>query len=338
MRARLTQPVQSRLIEQNVGPIADRAIKLPELPFGRQLRMELDVLDAQGQVLATGATPTFDFEEGDLARAFRMMVLPSRTPLRLRAASWWAMTALGSFCNHASTIAPSSPARATRRTRGSVALATPPRRSRSGRVLIVGGADVVPGTEPGSIPRFRRVYRDLQVFDPETGYFTDLSFDEDANAPFQTEAELLTDERAFHTVTPIGEDRFVVAGGYRTFAEQTRPVETLELIDMRAPAGERVRPIMDQNGQGQLRLTGARGFHESVYFEQTAQLLLIGGIGTSSEDILDTIEIIDVAGQRVIGQPFPMVSPRAGHEAVVLGDGRVWILGGRSHARGAALD
>ena len=88
-----------------------------------------------------------------------------------------------------------------------------------GKVLVVGGANVTPGTAPGAIPKFDNVYSDLQIFDPRTVYFTDLSYDETNKQVRADGADRLVDARAFHTVTPIGNDRFIVAGGYNTLVE-----------------------------------------------------------------------------------------------------------------------
>lgn len=324
--AKITDPERNVVLEEESGSLSERAIKIPEIDFAQGLRLDLEVKDLLGDVVATGSTPLFTFDEDTKAQSLRMFVSPVNEfipagSLLLDSSSgervfeqsrldYRAVRAGGSV-NWLGRV-------------GHVAVPTS-----DGKVLVVGGADIIPGTAPGNIPNFRSVYSDVQVFDPETGYFTDLSYDEELQKMRPDGADQLGDARAYHTVTPIGDDRFIVAGGYTTLAEITRPVRTLELINLRAEPGKRITPLADSTGTP-IQVSAPRGFHQAVFLEDTLQILMIGGIGDSSEDIRDDIEIIDLQNQRVLPDRFSLQTARTDHVAIGLGDGNVWVLGGRN--------
>ena len=327
---RVTEPGAGRILEEVNGEISERSVRIPDVPFGTGLRLEMDILNGAGEVLASGATPQFDFDETQSSRELRMMVMP-----------------LNSFAPAGSVVTGQDNQQAFIQSRmdyrsafelsggatdiwlGRVGHAAVP--TSDGKVLVVGGANVTPGTAPGAIPKFDNVYSDLQIFDPRTGYFTDLSYDEASDQVRPDGADRLVDARAFHTVTPIGNDRFIVSGGYNTLVDVTRPVRSLELIDLNAEPGQRVQPVTDSTGVNPLQTLAPRGFHESVYLEDSGLLLMIGGIGEGSEDIMGDIEVIDIANQRVLDQRFPLNTARTDHQAVPLADGSIWIIGGRNN-------
>lgn len=329
VRVRITDPANNEVVAEEQGALADRAVKVPSIEFGEGLRLDLEVLNAFGEVVASGATPAFDFTPEQQGRSLRMMVMPTNefapAGSLVSNSETGERTFVQSRLDYRSEIVLNGGA--TNVWLGRVGHASVP--TSDGKVLIVGGADVIPGSAPGTIPKFRKVYGDVQIFDPETGYFTDLSFNEEAQNLRPGGKDRLSDARAYHTVTPIGEDRFLVAGGYTKLAEQSRPVRTLELINLNAPAGERVTPVVDSTGTP-LQVNAPRGFHQSVFLEDSGQLVMIGGVGESSEDIRTDIEVVDLAGLRVIEQRYEMNTARTDHAAVGLGDGTIWILGGRN--------
>ena len=330
VKVRVTDPAAGQVIDEASGEIAERSVRIPEVPFGAGLRLEMDILNGAGEVLASGATPQFDFDETQSSRELRMMVMPlnSFAPAgSVVTGQDNQQTFIQSRMDYRSAFELSGGS--TEIWLGRVGHAAVP--TSDGKVLVVGGANVTPGTAPGAIPKFDNVYSDLQIFDPRTGYFTDLSYDETNKQVRADGADRLVDARAFHTVTPIGNDRFIVAGGYNTLVDVTRPVRSLELIDLNAEPGRRVQPVTDSTGVNPLQTLAPRGFHEAVYLDDSGLLLMIGGIGEGSEDIMGDIEVIDIANQRVLDQRFPLNTARTDHQAVPLADGSVWIIGGRNN-------
>lgn len=331
VRVSVTKPGEQKILKRQSGPIADRSLRLPEIPFDEGLRLEMEVLNDSGEPVASGATPLFDFDGNATSRALRVMMMPINAFAPAGSIELDSQTNERKFVQSRfdyrveSYLDQTGVRDAVYLGRvGHVAVPTS-----DGKVLLVGGADVIPGSAPGTIPKFRQVHQDVQVFDPETGYFSDLSFDEDANAPFSDNRDRLEEGRAFHTVTPIGQDKFLVIGGYTEISGISRPVRTIELIDLKAQPGSRVKPLLDLQGVN-VELNKPRGFHTAVYRPQGSQVVIIGGIGSSSDDILDSVEIVNLETLTVLGQTFKLDAPRTEHTSVLLGDSSIWILGGRN--------
>lgn len=330
VRVSLTKPRENRVLDRQTGPIVDRTLKLPELSYGAGYRIEMEILNNAGQTVATGSTPLFDFLDADPSRALRVMMMPVNRfapagSIELDANNERKFVQSRFDYRVESALEQQGVRDAVYLGRvGHVAVPTS-----DGKVLIVGGADVIPGSAPGTIPKFRQVHRDVQLFDPETGYFSDLSYDEDNGRPFEESRDRLIEGRAFHTVTPIGDDKFLVVGGYTEIAGNSRPVRALELIDLKAAPGSRINELQDFQGLS-LTLNKPRGFHTAVHRPQSNQVIIIGGIGQSSDEILDSIEVINLESLQVLGQTFSLKAPRTEHASVLLGDGSIWVIGGRN--------
>lgn len=174
VRFSLTQPNNQVILQRDIAPLSAGKLALPEIPYGKGLRLEVEVLDLAEGVLATGATPLFDYSADDRTKALRIMIMPVN---RFAPSGSIEVNGAGerefvqSRYDYRAVIQEVQQPWLGRV--GHVALPTS-----DGKVLIVGGADVIPGAAPGTIPKFRSVHRDVQVFDPETGYFTDLSYEE----------------------------------------------------------------------------------------------------------------------------------------------------------------
>ena len=65
---RVTEPGAGRILEEANGEISERSVRIPDVPFGTGLRLEMDILNGAGEVLASGATPQFDFDETQSSR------------------------------------------------------------------------------------------------------------------------------------------------------------------------------------------------------------------------------------------------------------------------------
>ena len=329
IEVRMTDPVAGKELAKVSGSVAQRSIKVPRIDYGQNLRLELEVTNAGGVVLASGATPTFDFEPEGEPRALRVMMAPTNQFSPLGAIYRDPVTGKG---NPAPSVLDTNGAFLLGGSTlenlwvGRVGHAAAP--TSDGKVLVVGGAYVTQTYRPNAVPMFRAVYGDLQLYDPATGYFTDLSFDEETRMLRPEGRDRLFDSRAFHTLTPLGNDRFIVAGGYTNLNGETRAVRTLELINLQAEPGRRVQALTNSIGE-LIQTFEFRAMHEAVYVPQRQWLVLIGGLGASSEEVLDSVEVVDLGNLVLVEERPKMSQARVGHKAVLLEDGSIWVIGGR---------
>lgn len=324
VRVKVTRPLNREVVESTTSAIAARTISIPDLPFGENLRLDFELLDSQATLIGAGATPMFEFEPERQLLSFRVQVtqVNAFSPVgnvvvdrntNERKFAWTqfdyrgkeGVTWLGR-AGHASAA------------------------TSDGRILIVGGGDPVPGTAPGSLPEFRSLYADVQLFDPQTGYFSDLAFDDASGALLSDGRDRLFEPVVFHTVTPLGDDRFLIAGGFTTRSDVLRPVNTIQIIDLNATAGSRVTRLVDANGSS-LVLQKARGWHTATYRRADDHVVITGGIGPQGEDdVLATYELVNLVDQTV-AESSDLVAARAQHAAVLMNDNRtIWLIGGRS--------
>lgn len=314
----VTDPDDDVIIDEQIVDVGMRAARMPELPGGEGLRMEFEVRDGDGDPIATASTPRFDVDEEAEHFSFRTMIAP--VDQFAPAGSRQRDPDTGELTYRPSTfdIREYDHVNWSGRT-GHTAHTTD-----TGEVMIVGGARVGVNHEPSTLPVLNVTLGDIQLFDPATGYFTELGGLDDAVEADRVGEDRLDQRRAFHTVTPIGDDRFVIVGGFRIREGSTVPVDTIELIDLTAEPGERVRQI---DGAEQLQM--ARGLHTATYRESDGTVVVAGGLGTDNDDVIDTIEIIDPVEGSV--DTVNMQTPRVGHSAALLGDGEtIWFIGGKS--------
>jgi hypothetical protein len=330
VRINVTQPLDRQVLVQETFPSGAGQGQIPEVPFGENLRMEFEILDGQGEVIGNGATPRFDFEPDQKLRSFRLQVGASEDYMPVgsvvvdrdsgeRKFSWSRFDYRGKDVTWLGRLG-----HATAKTT-------------DGRILVVGGGDPVPGAAPGEIPEFRDVFDDIQIFDPETGYFTDLAYDEAAGAILAEGKDRLFEPVVNHTLTRIGDDRFLVVGGFTPRSDVMRPVNTIQVIDLNAPAGTRVQRLVDDEGSA-LVLQKARGWHTATYRSIDDHVIVAGGVGPQGEsDVLNTFEMIDLASGAVYQQTFEMQNARAEHAAVLMADARtIWLVGGRDESSALA--
>lgn len=318
----VTKPGERSVLEREIVPINDRSARFPELDGGDGLRMDFELHDNLGPI-AAGSTPEFNFEEGGQYRGFRAMIAgvddfaPVGALFRGGDADRFDQT---TFDSRELDVQWSGRV-------GHTAHATD-----SGAIMVVGGAQLSGDYEPFHMPELTEALNDIQLFDPDTGYFTELAGDREAIDAGVVGQDRLDRGRAFHTVTPLGDDRFLVVGGFALTQEVTRPQSSIELIDLNAAPGQRVQPL-EINGAA-VTLEESRGMHTATLRPGDGQVVIAGGLGTDSDDVIGSVEVIDPDG----GQSGMMMmnSPRVGHAAVVLDDREtVWLIGGR--ADGSAL-
>lgn len=316
---KISDPQTGAITSEKVFDIAKGSGQLPALDFAENIRLNVDVVDGAGVVLASGATPIFDFTPELSARDFRVQVQRVKT-----------------FAPYGSVVID----RATNGRKYDQSVFDYRSESKSwlgrighqsallsdGRVLVVGGGDPIAGSSAGGTPSFRNLYDDVQIFDPETGYFSNLDYNDATGERAGTEK--LSAPVVFHTLSAIGDDRFIVVGGYTKKVDQLRPVNTIHVIDMNKPVGERVKLMLANDGSSVTLLRG-RAYHSATYRASDKKLIIAGGIGpASTTEALKTFEIIDVETQSAGEDTFDLQAPRARHAATLLADGTIWLSGG----------
>lgn len=310
LRIAVTNPGSRTVVDEEIAPIGDRGVSFPELKGGDGLRMDFELHDGTGAV-AAGATPTFDAEEGGDHRGFRTMISPvndfAPVGALFHTEAGETLLATGFDDRRLDT---SSLGRV-----GHTAHETD-----TGEVLVVGGAQLSSTYEPTRIPVLDQVFDDIQLFNPATGHFTELAGDSAADDAGVIGQDRLHQPRAFHTVTPLGDDRFLVIGGFGRVSEATQPQDSVEMIDLNAEPGNRVQNVGT--------LQHARGMHSASLRSSDQRVVVAGGLGQSDEDVLDTAEVVDPEGGSV--DVVNLNTARVGQAAVTLEDNEtVWLIGGR---------
>ncbi|MEZ4461160.1 MAG: hypothetical protein R3E66_15850 [bacterium] len=316
----LVQPLDKKILGQEVFPVAEGTGKVPEVTYGDRLRLDFDVTDTNGSIVATGSSPMFDFDP-DLERlTFRIQVGANNT-----------------FSPYGSVVRDASGERRYAQSRydyrgtsgsrwlgsighGAVTLS-------DGTIVIIGGGDPIPGFATTALPDFRFINNTVQTFEVRTGYFTDISVD-DASGTVNPEDKLFQ-PTVWPSVTPIGNDRFLVTGGFT--GEGGRPIatDTIQIVDVKAPATQRVQRLRKADGSfAQLKI--ARGRHAAAFRGADNSVVVIGGLGVVGEnDVLDSFEVIKLDTGEVSG-PFTMQSARVEATATAFDGSKIWVVGGRN--------
>lgn len=313
---RITRPADGEEITSDVFSIADGGAELPELDGGEGVRMDFEVRDGGGDAIAVGATPEFNTGRDDAFSGFRTLVAEPDNFAPVGAMftggdgeEWYGET-------HFDWVSLERPLGRAGHTAHS---------TESGNVLVVGGARLNSSYEPGHRPDIEHAFNDIQILEVGTGHFTELGGEYGVDDGPVGE-DRLDQARAFHTVTPLGDDRFLVAGG---FGADGQPISSVELIDLNADDGERVQQL-------NATLADARGLHTATFRDSDGRVVVAGGLGAGSNDVIGTLEVVDPDSDSV-ESGTSMSSARVGHAAVLLEDGAsVWLIGGRDS--GAILD
>lgn len=329
VRASLLQPGTHTLMEQRSFTPAQAGATLPELRFGSGYRLDFELLNSQSTPVAAGATPIFDFGEDDVALSFRIQVgrVNSFAPVGSDVVRDGERTLVQSRMDYRRLWANGA---GDDSWLGRVGHVTVPFDGGNKALTVGGGYSETSTTpRPGSLPEFTTVHDDLMEFDPVSGYFTDLAYSEQLNAERPNGADRLLEPRAFHTVTPIGGDRFLVIGGLTPNEPSPRALRSIELIDLNAAPGTRVQQLEDASGVA-AQLNDPRAYHTATYRPVDNTVVVAGGISGGADDVLASIEIIDLSTGEVTLGP-DMNDARAEHQAVLMGSGEsIWFLGGRN--------
>lgn len=178
-----------------------------------------------------------------------------------------------------------------------------------GRVLVTGGMEETSTSDEDEIVP---ALTSCELYDPATGTWAATGS--------------LAYGRAGHTATPLADGRVVILGG----ADAQGLTLQAELYDPDTGAFVAAGSLL--NGR----------LYHSATLLRDGRVLLVGGMkaddpsaGTTAEDMLDSTELYDPSSGtfEVTGQ---LTSPRIGHSATLLADGRLLIAGGLS-AEGAPL-
>lgn len=307
LTVKLTKPGEERILETEQAELSEGELQLPELSLEKGLRLDFDLVGREGgrgTRVASGATPVFDPESSD--GGFRVMLTPVRdfAPVGAQLGSSGGGFSFGEvqFDDSAANGAVGRVGHRAVRTDG-------------GDVLVVGGARLGSDLEPGTSPSIEAVHDDVQRFRASTGVVEDIS------VRAEEAADRLRRGRAFHTVTPIGDDRYLVVGGFTKQSGNLGLAGSVELIDMEADAGERVQ----RTG---LDLSTPRALHTATYRPSSDDVVVAGGIASGGEASSST-EILDLETSTVQSGP-ELNEARARHRAFLVEDeGAVWLIGGR---------
>lgn len=322
VRVKVTRPESREILTERNFALGDRKARLPELPPGNGLRMDFEIRDSSG-VAASGNTPVFNVGDEPVYRAFRTLVSPVND-----------FAPVGQMVR----VQDSTEERLVQSRFDGRALEASPGRvghgatvTESGEIMIVGGGDVSVFHQPASLPSLQSVLADIQLFDPATGYFTELAGDDRARASGAIGEDRLHTPRAFHTVTPLGNDQYLVVGGFEVVGNSLQASRSIEVIDLKASPGSRVRRLNDLSGNP-VRLQEARGLHTATYRTNDGRVVIAGGLGSDSGAVRNSFEVINPNPQNAtVDGGFQMQAARVGHNAVLMEDGRtVWLLGGKN--------
>jgi hypothetical protein len=326
VRVNLTHPGTHTLLETRSFNAVESGAYLPSLRFGEDLRLEFDLIDVDGTPLASGATTLFTFREDEVLQSIRIQV-----------------DAVDDFAPVGSVVKRDGRSELTQTRMDKRAVRGIDEERWLGRVghqtvtfasgnkaLVVGGAHIDPIRRPAGLPTIKYAHDDLMEFDPRTGYFTDLSYDPDTGSVREGFADRLLEARVYHTVTPIGGDKFVVIGGFASDSGGARALNSIELIDLNAAPGTRVQQIADVD-DFKAALVTPRAFHTATYRQSDHAIVIAGGVGRGgANDVLSSVEVLDL-NSGTVREVGNLSDARAEHEAVLMGDGdAIWLLGGRN--------
>ena len=189
-----------------------------------------------------------------------------------------------------------------------------------GKLLLAGGVNQVGSCGDGC--KTFIASKQAALFDPTTGVSTVLT-------PMSV-------ARALASATLLDDGTVLVMGGASRVLQKPGTVLpfTVETADL-APSYEIYRPA--DNTWIDKPLSGGRVFHNAIRLKDGKVLITGGGqdLGTAMNSAL--LYDITQSGDRLLPLAARLNSPRMGHAAVLLGDGRVLLIGG-APANGAAVE
>ena len=134
---------------------------------------------------------------------------------------------------------------------------------------------------------------------------------------FSELSSTLTGVRVTHTATLLNDGRVLITGGFSSTVFPAPALNTAELYDPATNTFTAVPNTMQQ----------ARNNHTATLLPD-GQVLLAGGQYDNDDDGHNTAELYDPTTQTFTALSAVMTTPRGGHAAAPLLDGRVLIVGG----------
>jgi len=189
-----------------------------------------------------------------------------------------------------------------------------------GRVLLIGGADVVADCLPeGCLDLSASSF--AEIYDPKTGEFTPT-------------AGALQRNRMFHTATLLDDGRVLIAGG--ASQAQIVPVDGANPFPIRILQGVRMLEVFDPS-RGDFTAIGddssERAFHSAARSEDGG-VILSGGIPGLPQNGVNDLNNALSSTTKCNGSPLAcapyasLARPRAGHTSFLGDDGDVYVWGG----------
>ncbi|MCI0343146.1 MAG: fibronectin type III domain-containing protein [Planctomycetales bacterium] len=207
--------------------------------------------------------------------------------------------------------------------------ALPDRRWAHASVLLQNGLVLLTGGHLEQNPSsLNDIERTMLVYDPSIGADGQFRYADASNgSPFRQNAARLRTAKFFHTATLLADGKVLVAGGMTdgtgffttTGFTNTQIQSTTDIFD---PSNE----TTTTSGN----LVKARAFHTATTLKNGKVLLTGGAIQTTTGGgivITPDAELFDPA-TRTSSATGSMLTPRSGHVATLLPDGRVLITGG----------
>lgn len=259
--------------------------RLPQLGFGENYQIVVEALDQDDEVLADGATPTFDFLPESSFDQIQVFV-SRHNSIEYASALFRTPTGVVSAPSEfegpdvASRLGLDPEAFGGQRA-GHTVTELP-----DGQLLVVGGARL---TNDAGNP-FAHFIDTIELYNPFTGYWT-LVRDRDVlpiESAGATEAApmRLSVPRAFHTATIMGDGRIVIAGGFYRNDTLIDTSTAVEIIDLRKGTIQ----VLTPNAQD---LLDPRAMHTAHWIN--GMVVVIGGVSRTFDrpNFLDSIEAFD---------------------------------------------
>ena len=134
---------------------------------------------------------------------------------------------------------------------------------------------------------------------------------------FTALTSVLTSGRAAHTATLLNDGKVLITGG---FSAATIPAPALDTAELYDPTANTFTALTS-------RMQSVRTEHAATRLAD-GRVLLTGGQTNNDGDGTNTAELFDPATQTFTSVTAAMTTPRGGHASVLLGDGRVLVMGG----------
>ncbi len=124
--------------------------------------------------------------------------------------------------------------------------------------------------------------------------------------------------RAGHTATLLADGTVLIAGGFSDASDTAPAINTAELFD----------PVANTFTNVPATMQSPRTSHTATRLQNGLVLLSGGQSDNNDGDGVNTAELFDPATQTFTALVATMTSPRGGHAAVLLPDGKVLLMGG----------